>query len=309
MLLIATSTGQPVSTSSGSRRVASSECRLFLPKSWPGSIRIASRRTPRDAARSARPDHGRPGCRRRRRRTRPDAGGYAAGRDRHAYTPARRRTRRQPPPAAGSVPPQASFSRSAPSAATARPTCRPPRVDGDHHVRVPIAYAGDESGYPPQLLGGVDLDPRRSFDAADVEDLGALVDGAVRRFQGLALAEGRAAVEERVGGAVDDGHHGDVACGPNVRVPRCKSTSALSQMSDWSAMALVVAISARSAAVLVLPLAVLLVRCRQAYRRHVSRRCRMRPPVAARAGDARGSARGAAPGRPSAATGWLTSTS
>ena len=33
LLLIATSTGHPVSTSSGSRRVASSECLLFLPKS------------------------------------------------------------------------------------------------------------------------------------------------------------------------------------------------------------------------------------------------------------------------------------
>ena len=32
----ATSTGQPVATSSSSRRVASSECRVFLPKSWPG---------------------------------------------------------------------------------------------------------------------------------------------------------------------------------------------------------------------------------------------------------------------------------
>ena len=46
LLDTATSTGQPVAASSPSRRVISSECRVFLPKSWAGSMRIASRRTP-----------------------------------------------------------------------------------------------------------------------------------------------------------------------------------------------------------------------------------------------------------------------
>ncbi|CAM5733726.1 hypothetical protein SFUMM280S_04841 [Streptomyces fumanus] len=50
-----TSTGQPVSTISPSRRVASRLCRVFLPKSCPGSISTDSRGTPRDTARSASP--------------------------------------------------------------------------------------------------------------------------------------------------------------------------------------------------------------------------------------------------------------
>ena len=50
-----TSTGQPVSTISPSRRVASRLCRVFFPKSCPGSIRIDSLGTPSASARSARP--------------------------------------------------------------------------------------------------------------------------------------------------------------------------------------------------------------------------------------------------------------
>ncbi len=48
-----TSTGQPVSVISPSRRVASRLCRVFLPKSCPGSISTDSRGTPSDTARSA----------------------------------------------------------------------------------------------------------------------------------------------------------------------------------------------------------------------------------------------------------------
>ena len=49
----ATSTGHPVATSSSRRRVSSSECQVFLPKSCVGSTRIPSRRTPRATAASA----------------------------------------------------------------------------------------------------------------------------------------------------------------------------------------------------------------------------------------------------------------
>ena len=48
-----TSTGQPVSTISPSRRVTSREWKVFLPKSWAGSITIDSRATPAASARSA----------------------------------------------------------------------------------------------------------------------------------------------------------------------------------------------------------------------------------------------------------------
>src|SRR6185437_11217148 len=50
-----TSTGQPVATSSDSRRVSSSECQVFLPKSCPGSISTRSAGTPSSTARSASP--------------------------------------------------------------------------------------------------------------------------------------------------------------------------------------------------------------------------------------------------------------
>ena len=48
-----TSTGQPVATISPSRRVSSREWKVFLPKSWAGSITTDSRATPAATARSA----------------------------------------------------------------------------------------------------------------------------------------------------------------------------------------------------------------------------------------------------------------
>ena len=49
----ATSTGQPVAARSAVCRVSSSECQVFLPKSWAGSMTIPSGRTPAATARSA----------------------------------------------------------------------------------------------------------------------------------------------------------------------------------------------------------------------------------------------------------------
>jgi hypothetical protein len=49
----ATSTGQPVATSSPVRLVSSSDCQVFLPKSCAGSMRIPSGLTPARTARSA----------------------------------------------------------------------------------------------------------------------------------------------------------------------------------------------------------------------------------------------------------------
>ena len=54
-----TSTGQPVATSSPSRRVSSSECQVFLPKSCAGSIRIAVRPHPGRDRPLGQPGHGR----------------------------------------------------------------------------------------------------------------------------------------------------------------------------------------------------------------------------------------------------------
>ena len=49
--VIDTKTGQPVSTISPSRRVISREWKVFLPKSWAGSMMIRSRATPAETAR------------------------------------------------------------------------------------------------------------------------------------------------------------------------------------------------------------------------------------------------------------------
>ena len=46
-------TGQPVPARSARRLVSSSDCQVFLPKSWQGSIKIESWGTPRATARSA----------------------------------------------------------------------------------------------------------------------------------------------------------------------------------------------------------------------------------------------------------------
>ena len=51
LLDIATSTGQPVATSSSRRRVSSSECAVVLPKSCVGSSTMPSLRTPASSAR------------------------------------------------------------------------------------------------------------------------------------------------------------------------------------------------------------------------------------------------------------------
>lgn len=116
-----TSTGHPVSAISPSRRVASRLCRVFFPKSWPGSIMIASRRTPSATARSASPTV--------TRRMSAITSSYSTrcGRVRGSAPPACVHTSPAPYLAAtsaspGSTPPQASFRTSAPASQTAAPT-------------------------------------------------------------------------------------------------------------------------------------------------------------------------------------------
>ena len=120
-----TSTGQPVATSSGSRRVTSRECQVFLPKSWPGSIRTEARSTPSPTARSAAADRRLDDVGHHvvvRHPVRPGPRGQPAG---VRADEGRRRRPLPPRPAAGSVPPQASLSRSAPASQQTRPTsCR-----------------------------------------------------------------------------------------------------------------------------------------------------------------------------------------
>src|SRR6266536_2596292 len=117
----ATRTGQPVPTSSSRRRVSSSECQVFLPKSCGGSMRMPSRRTPSSAARDARPVTV--------SSTSATTSAYPTrcGRVRGASPPACEQTRPAPVSAAtsasrGSAPPQVSLIRSAPAATASRAT-------------------------------------------------------------------------------------------------------------------------------------------------------------------------------------------
>ena len=117
----ATSTGHPVAARSAVRRVNSSECQVFLPKSCAGSMTMRSGLTPAATARSASAAS--------EEITADVRCGWAArcGRCRGASPPACAQTRPRSCSAAtrarsGSAPPQASLSRSAPAAATAAPT-------------------------------------------------------------------------------------------------------------------------------------------------------------------------------------------
>ena len=69
------------------------------------------------------------------------------------------------------------------------------------------AHLGDEVDHAFALLGLADLDSRRCFDAAYIDDLGTLGDHLGDPGVRLVFRPGRALVIERVGGAVDDGHH------------------------------------------------------------------------------------------------------
>lgn len=117
----ATRTGQPVAASSSRRRVSSSDCSVFLPKSCVGSIRIPSGRTPASTARSASAVVV--------RITSATTSSYAirCGSVRGESPPTWLQTSPAPDSAAaytrsGSAPAQVSLSRSAPASATRRAT-------------------------------------------------------------------------------------------------------------------------------------------------------------------------------------------
>ena len=129
---------------------------MVLPKSWAGSITMLSRATPAASARSA----------------------YAvvsaiALATTSSYSMRCGLVRGVTPPvcvqmiatsysaatstSAGSAPPQASLSTSAPASQTARPTGRAPGVDADHHVGMSRPHPLDEPDRAPLLLLDVDL--------------------------------------------------------------------------------------------------------------------------------------------------------
>ena len=175
------STGQPVATSSPSRRVSSSECQVFLPKSCAGSITIPSgRRRRRAPARRARA-RGRATSATTSREVDPVRAGPRRQAHRRASRPARRRTRRPRRRAAGSAPPQVSLSRSAPASQTAPADRCPPGVHADHQVRDRRRGPTATNVTTRRISSAtVDLGARACLDPADVDDVGALGDRARR---------------------------------------------------------------------------------------------------------------------------------
>lgn len=61
---------------------------------------------------------------------------------------------------------------------------RAPGVDADQLVGVGITQPLDEGQQPGDLGAGVDVLPGSGFDAADIDDVGALIDGPVDGFSG-----------------------------------------------------------------------------------------------------------------------------
>ncbi len=82
----------------------------------------------------------------------------------------------------------------------------PPGVHADHRVGVALAQLGHEGDGAPQLLLDRDLVARPGLHPADVQDRRALGHRAVGGGEGGLVGEGRALVEERVRGPVDDRH-------------------------------------------------------------------------------------------------------
>src|SRR5690606_11335718 len=87
------------------------------------------------------------------------------------------------------------------------PDLMAPRVDADDEVGVLLAcpfHGGDD---PIDLLVGADVvTGLASFDAADVDDVGAVVNALIDSAFGVIELEGGATVVEGVGGAVNDPH-------------------------------------------------------------------------------------------------------
>ena len=210
-----TSTGQPVATSSSRRRVRSSESWVVLPKSWAGSITMLSRATPAASARSA----------------------YAvvsaiALATTSAYSIRCGRVRGATPPVwvqmmrdvvlrghvdqgrVGAAP--GVVEHVGAGLADSPADLGTPGVDADHHVGVGAAHPLDEAHRAPHLLLDVDLLTGRSLDAADVDDLGTLVDDLRDPVERLVLRPRRALVVEGVRGAVDDRHHQPPVVGEGV---------------------------------------------------------------------------------------------
>ncbi len=82
-----------------------------------------------------------------------------------------------------------------------------PGVDRQDHTGVTLANGGDEADHPVDLLLGGHVVAGAGLDPADVQDLGPGGDGLVDRGEGHVVVQLPGPGEERVGGAVDDGHH------------------------------------------------------------------------------------------------------
>ena len=201
-----TSTGHPVATSSSRRRVRSRESCVVLPKSWAGSITMLSLATPAASARSAYAVVSATAL------ATTSAYSIRCGRVRGVTPPVWVHTMPTSYAAAtstspGSAPPQASLIRSAPASQTARAT-------GARQVSTLTTTSGwaartrsTKRNRAPHLLVDVDLLARRCLDAADVDDLGTLVDDLRHPVERLVLRPRRTLVVEGVRGPVDDRHH------------------------------------------------------------------------------------------------------
>lgn len=84
---------------------------------------------------------------------------------------------------------------------------RAPGVHADHEIRQLGSAPGNEAGRPADLLGDVDVVAEPGLDATDVHQVGPLGDDLVHPLHRGRLVPRRPAVVERVGRAVDDGHH------------------------------------------------------------------------------------------------------
>src|SRR5690606_34308927 len=79
--------------------------------------------------------------------------------------------------------------------------------------------------YTTLFRSHVHLGARGRLHAADVDDVGALGDHLVDPLQRLLPGEGRAAVVEGVGGAVDDRHHERLVAELAVAQPQHRTTA------------------------------------------------------------------------------------
>ncbi|CAB4880557.1 unannotated protein [freshwater metagenome] len=81
-----------------------------------------------------------------------------------------------------------------------------PGVHTDNDRVVPLSNSFNETDGAPDLFSGINLNTGSSFDATDVDDVCAFIDGSINRIHRGFVIKSGALVVERVGSAIDDGH-------------------------------------------------------------------------------------------------------